>query len=91
MEVNSKFKDLMVDFTKWMVFVGTGQEILLDFNRCLFHVCLECYPEDIIHPHVGQTLKQMHALTMQRKTDLISMGYKYIDVWEHQFHGLILL
>ena len=39
----------------------TGQEILFDFNGCLFHGCLECYPEDIIHPHFGQTLKQRHA------------------------------
>ena len=67
----------------------TGQESLFDFNICLFHRCLECYPEDIIHFHFGQTLKQRHALTMQRKTDLIAMGYKYVDVWEHLFHNVV--
>ena len=51
----------------------TGQKILLDFNRCLFHRCLEFYPEDIIHPHFGQTLKRSHVLTMKMKTDLISI------------------
>ena len=67
----------------------TDQKTVFEFNGCLHHGCLECYQEDLTHHHLGQSLKQMHVLTMQKKTDLISLGYKYVGIWEHQYHNMM--
>ena len=67
----------------------TDQKTVFEFNGCLHHGCLECYPEDLTHTHFGHSLKQRHALTMHKKTDLISLGYKYVGIWEHQYHDIM--
>ena len=65
---------------------STGQKTVMEFNGCFFHGCPRCYNADIVHPHFNQTFSQRYAMTQQKKADLISMGYEYVCMWEHDFN-----
>ena len=76
---------------------------ILEFNGCLWHGCVQCYPYNSpdwtadslkepypLHPHTGQTMKELYQLTLARQRYLSeTLGYKVVTMWECQFLRLI--
>ena len=60
-----------------------------EFHGCPYHGCKTCYPEDRVstkHPRTNQSMEELYTLTMKKKTHLETLGYKYVYIWEHEFH-----
>jgi hypothetical protein len=63
-----------------------------EFHGCLYHGCPTCYPtgrSDFVHPRTKQSMEELYALTLRKKTALRSLGYAYKCIWEHEFADLV--
>ncbi len=59
-----------------------------EFNGCLWHGCPTCFEKDkrrMRHPRTAQSMEELYALTVEKRTLLRQMGYKYVSIWEHEF------
>ena len=59
-----------------------------EFHGCVFHGCTQCFPEDqeeMKHPLTCQSISELHALTMKKKSCIEGKGMKYVCMWEHEF------
>ena len=59
-----------------------------EYHGCVFHGCPVCFSdnrEDTYHPLTKQSLSELYALTMKKKTYLQNLGMKYVCIWDHEF------
>ncbi|MCG8048774.1 MAG: DNA polymerase [Candidatus Thiodiazotropha taylori] len=59
-----------------------------EYHGCIFHGCLTCLPtdrEETKHPLTKQSMSELYALTMKKKTYVESLGMNYVCIWEHEF------
>lgn len=59
-----------------------------EFHGCVWHGCLKCYPNDRLKtrtPRTNQSMNELYALTMEKKSIIKQMGYSYVCIWEHEF------
>ena len=59
-----------------------------EFHGCVFHGCPRCFPEDreeTKHPLTHQSMSELYALTMKKKSYIEGKGMKYVCMWEHKF------
>ena len=57
-----------------------------EFHGCVFHGCPRCFPEDreeTKHPLTRQSMSELYALTMKKKSYIEEKGMKYVCMWEH--------
>ena len=62
-----------------------------DFHGCVFHGCPRCFPEDreeTKHPLTRQSMSELYALTMKKKSYIEGKGLKYVCMWEHEFREI---
>ena len=79
----------------------TGKKTAFEFYGCLWHGCQTCFLEKrtsepynkdypkfthLKHPHTGQSMSELYAITKERETYLKSRGYTLVTKWEHDFH-----
>ncbi|MET0103898.1 MAG: DNA polymerase, partial [Sedimenticola sp.] len=58
------------------------------FHGCLFHGCPDCYPdnrEEKAHPLTHQSLEELYALTLKKRSYIQGLGMKYVCIWEHDY------
>ena len=58
------------------------------YQGCIYHGCPRCFPEDreeTKHPMTQQSMSELYALTMKKKSYIESLGMKYVCMWEHEF------
>ena len=61
-----------------------------EFHGCVYHGCLVCFKNDrtlVKHPHTQQSMSELYRLTKIKEARLVALGYKYISIWECQFHA----
>ena len=59
-----------------------------EYQGCVYHGCPRCFPEDreeMKHPLTQQSMSELYALTMKKKSYIESLGMKYVCMWEHEF------
>ena len=59
-----------------------------EYHGCRFHGCPECFPEgrqEIKDPRTKQSLEELYALTLKKRTYLENRGMRYVEMWEHDF------
>jgi hypothetical protein len=59
-----------------------------EYNGCIFHGCPECFPDNRdgkCNPLTKQSMNELYALTLKKKTYLKSLGMKYVCIWDHDF------
>ena len=59
-----------------------------EYQGCVYHGCPRCFPEDreeTKHPLTQQSMSELYALTMKKKSYIESLGMKYLCMWEHEF------
>ena len=59
-----------------------------EYQGCVYHGCPRCFPEDTEetkHPLTQQSMSELYALTMKKKSYIESLGMKYVCIWEHEF------
>ena len=62
-----------------------------EFHGCVFHGCPRCFPEDreeTKHPLTHQSMSELYALTMKKKSYIEGKGMKYVCMWEHEFREI---
>ena len=62
-----------------------------EFHGCVFHGCPRCFPEDreeTKHPLTRQSMSELYALTMKKKSYIEEKGMKYVCMWEHEFREI---
>lgn len=60
---------------------NTVFEFLGDF----WHGNPNLYKEDDINPRNGISFGQLYKRTMDKKNTIINLGYKYVEIWEHDW------
>ncbi|MES9881304.1 MAG: DNA polymerase, partial [Sedimenticola sp.] len=61
-------------------------------HGCLWHGCPTCFPDErktSKAPRTSQSMNELYALTLENKRVIEEMGYKYVQIWEHEFHEKI--
>ena len=59
---------------------------IFEFHGCLYHGCSTCYnDEKITVPKTGETRKVLFTKTMKKEQAIKALGYKLVNIWEHQF------
>ena len=59
-----------------------------EYQGCVYHGCPRCFPEDreeTKHPLTQQSMSELYALTMKKKSYIESLGMKYVCMSEHEF------
>ena len=59
-----------------------------EYHGCVFHGCDVCFPTDresTKHPCTGQSMSELYAVTLKKKTYIERLGMKYVCIWEHDF------
>ena len=62
-----------------------------EFHGCVFHGCPRCFPEDreeTKHPLTRQSMSELYALTMKKKSYIEGKRLKYVCMWEHEFREI---
>lgn len=62
---------------------------IYEFHGCVYHGCPKCYPHDrttTTDPHTVQSMEELYVVTKKRETEIISLGYMYVALWEHEYH-----
>ena len=62
-----------------------------EFHGCVFHGCTRCFPEDreeTKHPLTHQSMSELYALTMKKKSYIEEKGMKYVCMCEHEFREI---
>ncbi|XP_022784609.1 uncharacterized protein LOC111325134 [Stylophora pistillata] len=61
-----------------------------EFHGCLFHGCLECYPQRSQIPFVssGLTVEACRRQTTQKTAKLRQLGYTVVEMWQCQWEKL---
>ncbi|CAG2238521.1 unnamed protein product [Mytilus edulis] len=65
-----------------------------EFHGCVVHGCPQCYPQDrssTKHPLTKHTMNELYYATKRKEMFLKRMGYKYVCIWEHEYHRKINL
>jgi len=84
-EVNTRFPELtsaLTDTTKF-------RRPSTNFRDVCTTCCRQCYPHDritTIHLTTEQSMEELYVVTKKRQTHIKSLGYKYVEIWEHEFH-----
>ena len=63
-----------------------GSDLLFEYHGCLYHGCVQCTGTHK-RPEWGLddvSYKQRYAMTVSRSKKLREMGYRLIEIWEHQ-------
>ncbi|VDI47708.1 Hypothetical predicted protein [Mytilus galloprovincialis] len=59
-----------------------------EFLGCCFHGCRVCYPNnraETKHPLTKQSMEELYVVTKKRESAIRDLGYKYRQIWEHEF------
>ena len=68
-----------------------GTNTAYEFHGCVFHRCPRCFPEDreeTKHPLTRQSMSELYALTMRKKSYIEGKAMKYVCMWEHEFREI---
>ena len=58
------------------------------YNGCVYCGCPGCFPKDreeTKHSLIQQSMSELYALTMKKKTYIKRLGMKYVCMWEQEF------
>jgi G:T-mismatch repair DNA endonuclease (very short patch repair protein) len=57
--------------------------VIFEFHGCVYHGCIECYPErNKLDIYGKKTIDELYNRTQIKKDYCLKQGYKYIEVWE---------
>jgi hypothetical protein len=62
---------------------------VLEFVGCHTHGCLTCYKPGTVNPRCGSTMRTLNDQYLSRKALICWNGYKYTEIWEHQYDAKI--
>ena len=63
-----------------------------EFHGCVYHGCPCISGSDrgsTTDPITNQSMEELYVVTKKRETHIKSLGYKYVAIWEHEFHQLL--
>ncbi|XP_071041463.1 uncharacterized protein [Parasteatoda tepidariorum] len=63
----------------------TDTNTVYQFHGCFFHGCDTCFNQDDLHPLKNVTMASLRQKTRDTSSDLCSLGYNVIEMWEHEF------
>jgi hypothetical protein len=58
---------------------------VLEFVGCHTHGCLTCYKPETTNPRCGSTMRTLNDQYISRRSIICGNGYKYTEVWEHEY------
>ena len=66
-------------------------QTIFEFYGCIFHACPICFGGDkqCSWRLEGISFAQRYAMTINRKVELQSLGYKIVEIWEHEADVLL--
>jgi hypothetical protein len=59
-----------------------------EYHGCILHGCPDCFPDnrdETCHPLTNQSMNELFAWTLKKKSHLKSLGMKYVCIWDHDF------
>ena len=62
---------------------------ILEMNGCTTHGCVQCFNRGTIEPLSQKTMGELYEKHVCKRDMLISSGYKYIEVWEHEYKDML--
>jgi hypothetical protein len=61
-----------------------------ELHGCYHHGCETCYSDrNAINQLCGKTFGELHEATMRKRDNVISLGYEYSCIWEHEWIALM--
>ena len=63
-----------------------------EFHGSLWHGCKDCYLDNrqtTKTPRGNQSMDELYALMMIKKKIISDLRYKYVSIWEHEWHKLL--
>ena len=59
-----------------------------EYMGCLWHGCPKCFPlerKKTKSARTGQSMDELYALTTKKRQELKDLGFRYVEMWEHDF------
>jgi len=60
-----------------------------EYNGCYWHGCNICFPAEECNKNSGVCYKELNDKTKKRMETIISKGYKYYAIWEHEWFDAV--
>ena len=67
----------------------TTNNIVYEFNGCLYHKCTSCYDEDMESPLGNGLMGTLYATSQKRLQHIENLGYHVRVIWECEFQKLL--
>ena len=65
-----------------------SSKTVYQFHGCHWHGCPKCFQPETEHPEKGKTMLQLHEETKQVTSKIKNLGYKVIEIWEHEWNQM---
>ena len=68
-----------------------ASKTVYQFHGCHWHGCPHCFQPETEHPEKGKTMSQLYQETQTVTKNIRKLGFKVIEIWEHDWKRCLCL